>query len=282
MVETVAALARAVRRDAVEAIHVEGPFLAAGRCGAQDPRHLREPDLGLARELLRAGDGHIATMTVAPELPGADALVELLRSEGVVVAVGHTEADAVTTERALSGQGDGLVTHLFNAMPSLHHRDAGPVAGALTAAGRGDARVELVADGVHLSDDVVRAVFALLGAERVVLVTDAMAAAGMADGEYRLGPQEVRVSGGVARLAADQWAGSIAGGTSSLLDVVRRCVQHAGVDLRDAVRSATATPAAVLGRSDTLGTLAAGRRADLVEVDADLQPLRVMRAGAWV
>ena len=162
-------------------------------------------------------------------------------------------------------------------MRPLHHRDPGPVAALLAAAGRGDVVVELIADGVHLAPATVRAVMELVGADAVALVTDAMAGAGMPDGFYRLGPARVQVTDGLARLVR---GGAIAGGTAHLLDVVRATVA-AGVPLRDAVRSAATTPAAVLGRPD-IGALEAGRRADLVVVDADLRPLRVMRAGAWL
>jgi N-acetylglucosamine-6-phosphate deacetylase len=281
MLEAVTAAAGAAERGDVVAVHVEGPFLAQARCGAQDPRHLRNPDPGLTRELLTAGRGRVRAMTVAPELTGADQVVRVLLAEGVVPAVGHTEADADLVRRTLAGVRrelgrPGLVTHLFNAMPPLHHRTPGPVAGALRAAAAGDARVELVADGVHLDDETVAMVFDLLGPERVVLVTDAMAAAGMPDGRYGLGPRQVRVIGGVARLGED---GPLAGGTAHLLDVVRRCV-GAGVDLAGAVMAATRTPAEALGIG--VGTLRPGARADLVMTDGQLRPTRVMRGGRWV
>lgn len=282
MLATVRAAARAAARGEVAGVHLEGPFLSAARCGAQDPRHLRHPDLGLARELLQAGDGHVRTMTFAPELPGADSLVELLLGHGVVAAVGHTEAGAARTAQVLGRQRNGLVTHLFNAMPPLHHRAPGPVAGALTAAACGDARVELIADGVHLADETVAMVFALVGADRVVLVTDAMAAAGMPDGDYRLGPQQVSVRDGVARLRGDGADMSIAGGTARLVEVVRRVVRQAGIGLVDAVGSASRVPASVLGVGDEVGSLRAGLRADVLVVDDELRPRRVMRSGSWV
>jgi N-acetylglucosamine-6-phosphate deacetylase len=172
------------------------------------------------------------------------------------------------------------VTHLFNAMPPLHHRAPGAVAGALSAAAHGDALVELIADGVHLADDAVRMVFDLLGPERVVLVTDAMAAAGVPDGSYDLGPQRVRVRGGVARLEVPNEADApIAGGTGHLIEVVRRCWQ-AGVALEHAVHAATTTPAAALGLSPR--GLHLDGMAELVVTDSDLRPLRVMRRGCWL
>ena len=285
MLEQVAAAADAVAAGTVAAVHVEGPFLSSARCGAQDPRHLRAPDVGLARELVDAGRGAVRVMTIAPELPGAAEVVHLLLEHGVVPAVGHTEADAGLVRRTLGEtraalDRPGLVTHLFNGMPPLHHRLPGPVAGALAAAAAGDARVELIADGVHLDDETVCMAFALLGPERIVLVTDASAAAGMPDGSYDLGPQRVHVVDGTARLGEGAGA-PLAGGTSHLLDVVRRCVD-AGIDLTAAVTAATSSPAAALGLDGSYGVLEPGRRADLVVTDAQLRPVRVMRSGAWI
>ena len=176
MLASVRASAAAAARSEVAAIHLEGPFLSSARCGAQDPRHLLHPDLGLARDLLEAGEGFVRMMTLAPELPGAETLADLLVERDVVAAVGHTEASASITARVLGRQRAGLATHLFNGMPSLHHRAPGPVGGALAAAAQGNARVELIADGVHLADETVALVFTLLGSDRIVLVTDAMAA----------------------------------------------------------------------------------------------------------
>ncbi len=285
MVAAVSRAASAAEDGTVAAVHVEGPFLARARCGAQDPRHLRAPDVGLARELVLAGRGNVRVMTLAPELPGADDLVRLLLEHGVVPAVGHTEADADLVRRTLGATRQalgrpGLVTHLFNGMPPLHHRSPGPVAGALGAAAAGDARVELVADGVHLDGDTVRMVFDLLGPDRVVLVTDATAAAGMPDGDYDLGPQRVRVVHGVARVGEGSEA-PLAGGTAHLVDVVRRCVD-AGVDLVSAVTAATTSPAAAIGIDPKAAALSPGSPADLVVTGDDLRPVRVMRHGEWL
>jgi N-acetylglucosamine-6-phosphate deacetylase len=285
MLAAVANAADGVDAGIVAAVHVEGPFLAARRCGAQDPRFLLAPDPVLADELLAAGRGHVRVMTIAPELDGADLVVERLLQQGVVPAVGHTEAPPALVRRTLAATHaalgrPGLVTHLFNGMPALHHRRPGPVAGALGAAAAGEAMVELIADGVHLADESVLLLFDLLGPERVVLVTDAMAAAGMPDGSYVLGPQRVRVVEGVARLG-ETAEGPLAGGTADLLGVVRRCVA-AGVSLVDAVMAATSTPARAVGLDARAGALAPGRPADLLVVEPDLRPVRVMRAGSWV
>ncbi len=269
-------------------VHAEGPFLSAARCGAQDPAHLVPGDADLVRALADAARGHLVSMTVAPEVPGVldeDGVVDALVAAGALVSFGHTDAsaelvdDAVATAFGLSGRRPG-VTHLFNGMRPWHHRDPGPVAACLAAAARGDAVVELVADGVHLADATVRSVFDLVAPDAVVLVTDAMAAAGVPDGDYVLGGQAVRVADGAARLAAGAQADALAGGTAHLLDVVRQAVT-AGVPLVDAVRAAATTPVALLGLDD-VGALEAGRRADVVVCSPDLRPLHVLRGGVPV
>ena len=290
LVERTTLLADLVDAGELGGIHLEGPFLSRARCGAQNPQYMVAGDADLVRELATAARGHLATMTIAPEVAGvlgpAGALHALV-DVGAVPSIGHTDSSPEVTEQALTEAVTALaapgarsarptVTHLFNGMPPLHHRDPGPVAACLAVAARGDAVVELIADGVHLAAPVVKMVFDTIGPAGIALVTDAMAAAGMPDGNYVLGPVNVRVKGGVARLVE---GGAIAGGTAHLLDVVR-CTVAAGVPLQDAVQAASATPAAVLGRTD-IGALAAGLRADVVVVDDGLVPVRVMRGGRW-
>jgi N-acetylglucosamine-6-phosphate deacetylase len=216
----------------------------------------------------------------------------MLRAAGVVVAYGHTDAGYECMAQALAQSGGrGLVTHLGNAMPPLHHRAAGPVAAALVAAAADEASVELIADGVHTDAGFTRLVFAAAAPGRVVLVTDAMAAAGMPDGDYVLGPMRVTVSGGVARLAepgsepgtgtAGGGGGAIAGGTSTLLRVVATA-RAAGVPLAGAVRAASEAPARVLGLSGSRGSVAPGMAADLLVTGEDLTLRRVLRAGGWL
>ncbi|HEX9228721.1 MAG TPA: amidohydrolase family protein [Arthrobacter sp.] len=274
--------------------HLEGPFLSAGQCGAHDPALLLEPDAGLMGELLEAAGPTLASVTLAAELPGADGLVDLLATRGVIPSLGHTAADhqgaASFLERAATGLSGAstqavsrggqrpTVTHLFNAMPSLHHRSPGPVSACLSAASAGIAVVELIADGVHLAPETVKTVFELVGAGNIALVTDSMAATGLKDGHYKLGTLAVTVDGGTARMDS---TGAIAGGTATLLDVVRSAVA-AGVSLRDAITSATAVPASVLGLSRRAGDLRAGMLADVVVVDPELNLTGVLRGGEWV
>jgi len=289
----VRALAPLVADGHLLGIHLEGPFLAPARRGAHEPALLLDPDPALAGDLLAAGAGAVKIVTIAPERAGAAAVTELLRAAGATVAFGHTDADFATMAAALAScEGAGLVTHLANAMPPLLHRAAGPVAAALVAAASDLASVELIADGVHVDAGFTRLVFAAAAPGRVVLVTDAMAAAGMPDGSYQLGPLRVVVAGGVARVAGGGGAiaggvppaagggGAIAGGTSTLLRVVATA-HAAGVPLADAARAASAAPARVLGLTDR-GRIAAGMVADLVVTDCELAPLRVLRGGRWL
>ncbi len=291
LLRQVRALAPLVADGHLLGIHLEGPFLSPARRGAHSPELVRDPDPALAEDLLEAGGGAIRIVTIAPERPGASEVSDLFRAAGVVVACGHTDADFHVMAAALAGSGGrGLVTHLGNAMPPLHHRAAGPIAASIAAAARDDASVELIADGVHVDAGFTRMVFAAAAPGRVVLVTDAMAAAGMPDGSYQLGPLRVRVAGGVARLAANgdsgggggggAGGGAIAGGTGNLLHVVATAVA-AGVPLADAARAASQAPARVLGLADR-GALEPGAVADLVVANEDLTPRRVMRAGRWL
>ena len=288
-------LAPLVDQGELAGIHFEGPFVSEERCGAQDPTFIVDPDVDLTRRLLDASRGHAVTMTLAPEKPGAygpGSVAEALISGGALPSWGHTDSDPVHARNALEYSRAQLarvpsgvrrspratVTHLFNGMRPLHHRDPGPIAEFVSDAARGGAVVELISDGVHLHPSVVRDIYETVGRDQCVLVTDAMAAAGMADGSYQLGPQAVTVAGGVARLTD---GGSIAGGTSHLLDCVRVAVRQAGIPLTDAVFMASVQGARILGDGD-VGRLAAGLRADVVETDGDLRPLRVWRCGELV
>ncbi len=266
-------------------IHLEGPFLSAARCGAQDPRSIVPGDPGLLQRLVVAGEGAIRSVTLAPETPRFAELLGVLAAAGITPSLGHTDASAAQTRAAIAAA-DGRrlgATHLFNGMPPLHSRAPGPVAACLAAAAGGDMVVELVGDGVHLADETVAMVFALVGPGSIALTTDAMAAAGMPDGRYPLGPMTVDVVSGVARLATDPGAvGAIAGGTARLLDVLRRTVREAGVALPDAVTAATSTPARLLGLDDEVGDVLPGRRADLLITGQELLPQAVLRAGRWI
>ncbi|WP_132992721.1 N-acetylglucosamine-6-phosphate deacetylase [Gordonia zhaorongruii] len=269
-----------VRHGVSAGIHLEGPWISAARCGAHDPDRLRNPDLGEIDELLAIADGTIAMVTLAPELPGALEAVERFTESGVRVAIGHTDA-TYERVRAAVDRGARVATHLFNAMAPLGHREPGPIL-ALTE----DPRVviELIGDGVHVHRGLLARVQREVGYDRVALVTDAMAAAGMADGEYRLGSLDVHVRGGVARVrSTDAIAGSTATMDSLFSHAVSGLLASAEPPPYDeallgAVAMTSTTPAHVLGRTD-VGLLAAGRRADFVVLDSELQVQHVSGPG---
>ena len=267
-------LAELCQAGELAGIHLEGPFIARSRCGAHDPDLLRDPDTAEFDRWLAAGRGHVRMITVAPELPGALDLIAAASSAGVVSAVGHTEATYEQTLAAFD-RGATVATHLYNAMRPLGHRDPGPIAASLS-----DDRVtvELILDNVHVHPGAAQLVFDAAGAERVALVTDAMAATGLGDGEYTLGDLRVRVSGGEARLVE---TGAIASSTIVLPQAVRNAVEGLGVSVPEAVRSASSVPSNALGLSDA-GRIEAGARADLVVLDEDLSVAEVMYRGSWI
>jgi N-acetylglucosamine-6-phosphate deacetylase len=270
----------------IDGLHLEGPFLSPARRGAQDPRHMIAPDVAVFERLHAAARGHLRVITLAPELPGALAVIQAARQAGVIVAVGHTDATAEATTAAINA-GATHATHLFNGMRPPHHREPG-AAGALLD--RDEVTCEVIADGVHLHDITVRLTARAAGLGRLVLVSDAMAAAGMPDGRYQLGSMHVTVAGGVARLQEDLAAiagstatlsGAIAGSTATLADVVRHAIA-AGLPVRDVAAAASTTPARVLGLGDRTGALRPGLAADLVVCGDDFRPRAVMRQGQWL
>jgi len=275
MTAAVRELALLVQDGRLAGIHLEGPWLSPQRSGAHQPGSLAHPDPTSVDALLTAGDGAVRMVTLAPELPGGVDAVRRLDDAGVLAAVGHTDATYDQACEALDA-GARLGTHLFNAMRPLHHRDPGPVGALLDS----PVDVELIADGVHLHPAVLRTVFAAKPG-RCILVTDAMAAAGAPDGDYRLGPMAIEVRDGVARLASPGGDGAIAGSTLTMDAAVRFCVRTAGLPLLDVVHAASTAPARAWGLDD-VGAIEPGRRADLVVLDEDLRVGRVMRSGAWV
>jgi len=273
----VASLADLVEDGILAGIHLEGPWLSPAHRGAHDPALLRAPDRTEVARLLTAGRGTIRMVTIAPELDGGPDAIRQIVDAGAVAAIGHTDATYDQTRAALDA-GATVGTHLFNAMRAVHHREPGPIIALLEDP---RAHIELIADGVHLHPAALRHAAISAGPSRTILVTDAMAAAGAPDGDYRLGSLDVRVTAGVARLAhSGPGTGAIAGSTLTMDAAFRHAVITAGMPLRDAAIAAARTPAALLGRAD-VGTLRAGLRADLVVLGSSLEVVGVMRAGAW-
>jgi N-acetylglucosamine-6-phosphate deacetylase len=251
--------------------HLEGPFLSPRRRGAQNPAHMIAPDQAVLDRLVAAAGGALRMVTLAPELDGALDLIAPLRRQGVIVALGHSDA-SYEQARAAIGAGANHATHLFNAMPSLHHRAPGLVGAALEAG----IPCELINDGVHVHPAVVG--FVMRAISCPVLVTDAIDASGVGDGTFVLGGQEVRVHEGEARLASTE---SLAGSTLTMSEALRRAVRDGGLSVEHASAAASANPARVLGLEASIGSIAPGRQADLVVLDDDLQLTAVMAGGAW-
>lgn len=252
-------------------VHLEGPFLASAYAGAQNPRALRFPDLALWERWYEIAGGAIRLVTLAPELPGALSFLAALRALGVLPAAGHTAAPYRVLRRAVRA-GLAHVTHLFNGMPPMHHRRPGPVGAALLCS---RLTAEVIADGVHLHSAAIRLAYRLKGARRLALVTDAISAAGLPDGRFRLGGTEVEVRRGRAFVAGTR---KLAGSTGTMEAGIRRLVFGAKLPLPDAVRMASTTPAEILGLT-TKGRIAPGYDADLVLLDRSLRVVAVWREG---
>jgi len=246
--------------------HLEGPFIAPERLGTHPAQSRRDPDRALLERLLDAGP--VSHVTLAPELPGALELVELLRERGVTVACGHSNATAAEAREAFT-HGARTVTHIFNAMRPFAAREPGLAGAALMS---GDVVVQVILDGVHLADDTARLVWQAAGG-RVALVTDAIAAAGAGDGSYTLAGIDFEVENGVARRADRVLAGS----TVPMIEAVRNLVTL-GAPVAAALAAATEVPARIVGRPD-LGTLEPGSAADVVVLDDGLEIVRVLVAG---
>ncbi|MGW3283841.1 N-acetylglucosamine-6-phosphate deacetylase [Streptomyces sp. NPDC001002] len=259
----------------IAGIHFEGPFISPCRKGAHSEELLRDPDPADVRKLIDAARGQAKMVTLATELPGGLDSVRLLAEHGVIAAIGHTDATYEQTVEAIDA-GATVATHLFNAMPPLGHREPGPIVALLE-----DPRitVELINDGTHLHPASLELAFHHAGADRVAFITDAMDAAGFGDGRYMLGPLEVEVSEGVARLVE---GGSIAGSTLTLDRAFKRAVTIDRLSVEDTVAALSANPARLLGAYGEIGSLEPGKYADLVLLDRHFDLKGVMRRGEWV
>ena len=262
---SLAALAQIISKPAVPGrarplgIHLEGPFLSHKKRGVQPAEHLLAPDIGTFDRMYDAAEGHARLMTIAPELPGAAALAEHATKRGVRVSVGHSNATAAETLAAIEAGAVGA-THTFNAMRALDHREPGILGIVLTS---DQLYSELICDGVHTTPEIVRLWWKAKGPERAILVTDAMSAAGMPDGEYQLGGFAVQVDNGRAMAR-----GVLAGSVLTLDRALKNFVAFTGASVNQGLRLLTANPAAMIGFREQTGSLAVGQRADLVAVDA--------------
>lgn len=302
-------LADAVEMGIIEGIHFEGPFVSEARCGAQDPRYIIQATPEAMRRLVTAARGKAVSMTIAPEQisgtdpkadiwPDAEAqeTLRIMLEGNILPSWGHTDASLPQTEVAFDAGfqemendlcgvrgGRATVTHLFNGMRPLHHREPGPIPVFLSHAKEGTLVLEMINDGTHLDPDLVADVVSIVGRDNAVFVTDAMAAAGMEDGSYVLGPQAVTVKDGVARLTE---GGAIAGGTARLLDCVRTAYFNdpeygQPLSISDAFYLGSTQGAKILGLEDR-GMINVGKRADILVLDGDLQVRQVVRGGQIV
>ena len=241
-------------RGEIAGIHLEGPYLSHARCGAHDPALLRTPTIAEVQTLIDAGQGFIKMITIAPELDGALEVIEYLAKSGVIAAIGHSQSDAATAQAAID-RGASVVTHFNNAMPKVVD---GP--GTMNSAVINELRVslELILDGEHVATNIVREIFEA-APNRIVMITDAMSAAGSVDGTYKIADLEVTVKDSVARLASN---GALAGSTLTMAKAFNHALNEIGVSITEAVHAASTLPALILGRAD-LGEIAVGKSAQL-------------------
>ena len=256
-------------------LHLEGPFLCKAKKGAQNEAFLHDPDPAMLHRLQQAAQGMVKLVTLAAEQPGALEFIRSAQEDGITVSLGHTTADYDTACAAYEA-GARQATHLFNAMPPFTHRAPGVVGAAFD---HPQVKVELISDGVHIHPSVVRAVFQLFGAHRVILISDSLRATGMPDGRYPFGGQEIEVHGNRATMADDP--NTLAGSVSDLMACMRSAVSF-GIPLHDAVRAAAVNPAQVLGIFDRLGSLDVGKTASLAILDQDLNLKDVFFRGQLV
>ena len=270
IVASVAAHEAAAVEAGIVGINMEGPYIAPDKVGAQNPAYVRSASIEEFGRLQQQAKGLIKLVDVAPEQPGN---LEFIRqmSHDVRVSVAHT-CTGYDDACAAFDAGARHMTHLFNAMPALHHREPGPIA---AGAERNDVTAEIIADGVHIHPAMVRLAFALFGDDRMILISDSLRACGLGDGEYELGGQQFFVKGNRATIAN----GSLAGSVSDVMACMRTAVRTMGIPLTSAVKAATVNPARALGLEGKLGAIAPGYQADAVVLDRDLNIKYVVLRG---
>ena len=265
------ALARTPLADGARlmGIHMEGPYFSEAKKGAQNGAYLKLPDFEGFRKLYNGCKGLVRIVDIAPELPGAEDFIQKARKL-CTVSVAHTDGDYTAAQAAFTA-GATHLTHLFNAMPGIHHRDPGVIPAAVECK---NVRAEIISDGFHVHPSVVRLAFSMLGPDRMILVSDALRCCGMADGQYELGGQTVTLSDGVARLADS----TIAGSSTDLMGCMRKAISF-GIAEADAILAATRNPAAAIGAIDRIGTVETGKYADFLICNEDYSCCRVFLGG---
>ncbi|MFE4571103.1 N-acetylglucosamine-6-phosphate deacetylase [Paenibacillus chitinolyticus] len=278
-IEDLIAMIRSVKRVAghevgakIAGLHLEGPYLNPKRKGMQNERFLRHPDLAEMKEIFDEADGLIKMVTIAPELPGGMELISFLKETGVIIAVAHSDATYEEAKQAFEA-GASHVTHCFNGMRPIHHRDPGLVVAAFEEE---HVSLQAIVDGIHLHPAIVRMMHRLKGPDGMVLITDALQAMGLGDGKYMFGGHHVTVSEGVARLED----GTLASSTVTMNEALRLTVDT-GISLIDAIKMASSSPARLLGLANK-GKISVGFDADLVLLDEQFQVQWTMIKGSIV
>lgn len=254
-------------------INMEGPFVSCNKLGAQNPDYVHKPDVDFFRRCNKASGNKIKLMAIAPEEPNAMETIAALKDE-VTSSIAHTCATYDTAVMAIAN-GATHITHLYNAMPGLAHRDPGPIAAGSDSP---ICDAEIICDGIHIHPAAVRAAFRLYGASRMILISDSMMATGLSDGTYELGGQEVFVKDRKATLAS----GTIAGSATNLYDCMKTAVRKMGIPLTDAVRCATYNPARSIGILKDYGSIEPNKMASLVIADKDLNIKGIILRGKWL
>ncbi len=252
-------------------INMEGPFLNTEKAGAQNPEYIMPADVDMFHRLQKKSNGLIKLVDLAPEFPESMDFIEKCHDE-VKISLAHTNCDYETASQAFR-KGAGHVTHLYNGMGGIHHRKPGLIIAAMEAG----AEVELIADGIHIHPAMVRFTFRTFGADRVILISDSMEAAGLSDGNYQLGGQAVTVTGATACLT--DHPGVIAGSVTNLFDCMKNCVLHMGVPLEEAVGAASENPAKAIGIEKDYGRIAPGSYGNLILMDEHLQIHKIIQKG---
>ena len=253
----------------VVGVHLEGPFLSTAKKGAQNENFLHDPDIDMLHRLQEASEHCVRLVTVAPEQPGAMEFIRDAVENGITVSVGHTVADYETAMAAFEA-GASHATHLYNGMPSIHHRSPGVIGAAFDSPG---VQAELICDGVHIHGAIVRLTFQFFGADRMILISDSLRATGMPDGQYPFGGQEIEVHGNRATIVGHPE--TLAGSVTSLMGCLLQAVAF-GIPLADAVRACTYNPAQSLGIADRAGTLDIGKEASIVLLNKEDLSIRAI------
>jgi len=257
---------------AIVGINIEGPFLSPKRAGAQNPAYLHPPDLAMFNRLQAAAEGKIKLISIAPEMPGAMELIDAIH-EDVICSLAHTTADYDTALEAFN-RGARQLTHLFNGMPHLGHREPSVIGAAMDSP---HAYAEMICDNIHIHPSAVRAAFRLFGDDRILMISDSIMAAGLTDGKYEIGGLAIDVQGRECRL--DKENGALAGSVTNLLGCVRIAVTEMDIPLENAVKAASVNPARALGVFDERGSIEPGKFADLVLLNEDLTIRHVFLQG---